>query len=244
MAPADADKLLDRVRKLLALAGSPNVHEAAAAAARAQSLIQTHRLQALLDAERLADPQIDPDPITDGRDAPLEQGRRLRKWKIYLATRLAQVNGCIAYTAPVGREQQLLLAGRAADRAAVVELWQWLVHRIELCSATEASRLAAEEPEAGTPDRAWHEAFRVGAAEVVARRLEQVGEQVRDQARASLGTAALARVEPALAARQAAVDTFADQNLRLKRGRSLRVDADAYRRGRAAGARLALPDPE
>ena len=39
--------IVDRVRKLLALAGSSNVHEAAAAAARAQELITRHRLESL-----------------------------------------------------------------------------------------------------------------------------------------------------------------------------------------------------
>jgi hypothetical protein len=41
----DTDKLIDRVRKLLALAGNnPNVHEAALAAERAQKLIMEHNL--------------------------------------------------------------------------------------------------------------------------------------------------------------------------------------------------------
>ena len=82
MTMADRDKLLDRVRKLLALTESPNVHEAALAAARAQALIDAHRLQGLLDAEEDA-------PVVDGRSAPLESGRRLRKWKVVLASALA-----------------------------------------------------------------------------------------------------------------------------------------------------------
>lgn len=218
----DPSALLDRVRKLLALAGSPNVHEAALAAARAQALIEAHRLEGLLAAQAEAEAE----PIVDGRDQPLEVGRRIRKWKQALAMQLAEMNGCLAYTAGPRGDQRLLLAGRPEDRAAVIEVWSWLVQRIEWLSATEG---------AGR-DRAWHEAFRVGAADTVARRMAQA----RAQAHAALETAALAVVEPALAARGLAVRRFAEEELRLKHGRALRLDADAYRRGQAAGEDLPL----
>lgn len=218
----DAHALLDKVRKLLALSTSPNVHEAALAAARAQALIEEHRLHALLDAEEAAEA----DPVTDGRDAPLESTRRLRKWKLVLAAGLARANGCVAYTAQRGREKQLLLAGRDADRQAVAEVWDWLCKRIEWLSATEG---------AGR-DRAWHDSFRIGAAEVIAARLAEGAAQ----ARAELPAAALVRVEPLLTARQAAVDRYAEERLRLRPGRGLRVDLDAYTRGKAAGGDLEL----
>ena len=80
--------LLDRVRKLLALATSPNIHEATAAAALAQTLIARHRLQTWLDADQtVAD---DPEPIEDARDTPLEASKRLRTWKTVLANALAE----------------------------------------------------------------------------------------------------------------------------------------------------------
>ena len=52
------DAVLERVRKLLALATSPNLHEAAAAAAAAQALIERHRLGSLLEAQTDADAGI------------------------------------------------------------------------------------------------------------------------------------------------------------------------------------------
>lgn len=222
----DTAALLDRVRKLLALATSPNVHEAALAAARAQALIEQHRLDGLLAAEAELAAELAADPITDGRDAPLERGRRIRKWKSALASGLAEANGCVAYTAAVGGETHLLLAGRAADREAVAAIWEWLVRRIEWLSATAGP---------GQP-REWHEAFRIGAAESVCERLAAAVVDTR----AALGTVALARVEPLQAERAAAVDAYARTQLRLKSGRALRVDAEALERGRAAGARMPL----
>jgi hypothetical protein len=220
-----ADPVLARVRKLLALATSPNVHEAASAAAAAQALIERHRLQALLAAE--ADAADPADPVTDGRDAPLERARRPRRWRIALAGGLAAANGCVAYTAEEGDETVLLVAGRATDREAVGVLWEWLVTRIAWLSATHG---------AGRP-RAWHDAFRIGAAEAIVERLRSVG---ADEV-ATLDPAALVRVEPARAARAAAVERFTAERLHLAAGRALRVDGRAYARGRAEGANVPLP---
>jgi hypothetical protein len=215
---------LARVRKLLALATSPNPHEAALAAARAQALIEAHRLQAWLDAERRE--EEDPDPIVDAQGEPLEVGRRIRKWKVVLASTLAEANGCMAYTRGRGKEQAIVLVGRGRDRAAVVELWGWLVRRIEWLSATHG---------AGR-DRQWHEAFRIGVVDAIAARLREGN----DEARAELDATALVVVEPAAAAHREALDRVAE-GLGLGAGRAVRVDARAWQRGKAAGGDVELP---
>lgn len=222
--PAATDKLLARVRKLLALADSPNVHEAASAAALAQALIDTHRLQGLLEAE--ASKQEEAEALEDGRDTPLETGRRVRTWKTVLAAGLARLNGCVAYTTGRKKTALLLLAGRPGDRAAVLEVWTWLVHRIELLSATLGPG----------QDRSWHDAFRIGAAEEILARMAASQHRVLQDVEA----AALVTVEHGLARRQSAVDHFAEETLRLKPGRALRVDAEGYARGKAAGATVDL----
>ncbi|MEM6989515.1 MAG: DUF2786 domain-containing protein [Myxococcota bacterium] len=220
-----APAALGRVRKLLALATSPNPHEAALAAARAQALIEAHRLQAWIDAEQAV--QHDPDPIVDARDEPLEVGRRIRKWKSALATTLAQANGCVAYTLEQGKESAIVLVGRQRDRAAVLELWTWLVRRIEWLSATHG---------AGQTKK-WHEAFRLGVVDSVADRLREGS----SEAHAGLDETALVVVEPARAAHREALDTFVADHLNLGPGRALRVDADAWERGRGASEDLELP---
>ena len=225
---AETERLLERVRKLLALSTSPNVHEAALAAARAQELIVRHRLEGLLQASEAEDRE----PIEDAREAPLEVGRRLRKWKRVLAQQLAALNGCVAYTLEVGREEHLILVGTAADRAATEALWSWLCKRIEWLSATHADGQGQ--------DRHWHEAFRIGAVVTITERLQQV--QAETLQAAALEMTALAVVERGLADRAARVEQFSRERLRLKPGRGIRVDVDAYARGRAAGAAVPLPD--
>jgi len=218
----DRDALLERVQKLLRLSTSSNVHEAAAAAARAQALIEEHRLEGLLES-------AEDEAVDDGRGAPLETSRRLRRWKTVLAAGLAHNNGCMAYTARVAKETRLLIIGRPRDRQAIATLWPWLVKRIEWCCATHGAGKG----------RSWQNAFKIGAAEVVVKRLAEANQTTR----AALGTTALARVEPALKRREEAVQAFVQDNMRMKRGRRLRVDAEGYTQGRARGATMDLGGP-
>jgi len=221
---ADHGAILDRVRKLLALATSPNAHEAAAAAELAQTLITRHRLQHYLDADAVAADEAE--AIDDARDEPLDVARKPRSWKVALASTLAEANGCLAYTLDRGKERAIVLVGRAADRAVVLELWSWLVTRIEWLSATHG---------AGR-DRKWHDAFRVGVVATIGERLAKVDAQVRGE----LTEGALVRLDPVLLARREALDRFVEQRLRLGRGRAITVDAHAYAEGRQAGATLDL----
>ncbi len=218
------DVILDRVRKLLALATSPNAHEAAAAAALAQTLIARHRLQQWLDADAVAADEAE--AIDDARDEPLDVARKPRSWKVALATTLADANGCVAYTLDRGKERAIVLVGRTADRALVLELWSWLVSRIEWLSATHGEGR----------DRKWHDAFRVGVVAAIGERLAKVDAQVRGE----LVEGALVRLDPVLLARREALDRFVEQRLRLGRGRAITVDARAYTEGQRAGATLDL----
>lgn len=217
--------LLERVRKLLALTSSPNVHEAATAAALAQTLIARHRLQGWLDAEQTQASALE--AIDDGRDAPLEVSRRLRKWKVVLASTLAEANGCVAYTLQRGADEAICVVGRPSDRQAVQALWNGLVARIEWLSATHG---AGE-------DRRWHEAFRVGVVAAVAEKLAAVEGQLRDE----LPQAALVRLDPATLAQRRALEQFVAERLKLGKGRSLRFDAAAWAQGQEAGKALQLP---
>lgn len=217
--------ILDRVRKLLALAGSPNAHEAAAAAARAQALITRWRLEEVIAAEAAA--ATDPDPITDGRDAPLEVGRRLRKWKVALAGALADANGAMAWVWDRGRDEAICVVARGRDRELVRAMWDALLKRVEWASATAGPGR----------DRAWHEAYRIGVADAIADRLAAGDDDVRD----GIDGTTLARVDARAAADAAALERFVAERFGVARGRALRVDARGYARGRRDGAAMPLP---
>ena len=233
MATSRAD-LLGRVKKLLALSTSSNVHEAAAAAAAAQAMITRHQLEAVLEADRAGDDD-GTDPITDGSEAPLEIAKRPRRWRSALADGLARINGGVARSAERPDGTHLCFCGRQSDRAVTAALFEALSVRIEWLSASHGP---------GKP-RQWHEAFRVGATDTIIERLLAP----TDDDTATAGTsaddlnhrAALKRIEPIQAARQAAVDRFVAAHLRFGPGRGYRVDARGFASGRAAAAALPIP---
>jgi len=152
----------------------------------------------------------------------------MRKWKRVLAQQLAALNGCVAYTKKVGREHHIVLVGTDDDRAAVVALWEWLCRRIEWLSATHGQH----------ESKRWHEAFRIGAVQTIMERLKES----RDGVQSTLETTALTIVERGLARRTQRVDDFVSENLNLKSGRTIRVDAAAFARGQAAGGEVPLPE--
>ncbi len=148
----------------------------------------------------------------------------MRPWKVALAGALADANRCAAYVLARADGEAIVLVGRARDRAAVLELWQWLLRRIEWLSATHGAQKS----------RKWHEAFRVGVVDAVAKRLAQAVSEVRESASAS----ALVVIEPADVAHREALAAFIAENLGLASGRALSVNAAAYRRGGDASAEL------
>lgn len=80
----DSDKILDKVRKLLALGSSPNEAEAALAIQKAHDLLAAYNL-ALSDVG----------PGTDDiHETVLAEGQRLRAWKTHLSLMVARANFC------------------------------------------------------------------------------------------------------------------------------------------------------
>lgn len=249
----DRDKLLDRIRRLLRLAESSNVHEAASAAARAQELMTRHRIAAAaLDQDDGSEAGI-----VDHRAEPLDGSKRLRRWKTHLAVAVAQANGCRVYVLPRGKQRELILVGRAEDAELVRGLYEALRVQIE---ALTRKHCAGQE-------RSYRNAFRLGAVSTLTERLELARKQAAHRAlhpgeadadddqgiegidgiedgegsgevSAPDATLALARLD----ARDDAVDRFVEQHLNLKPGkrRTLRADAQGYARGRIAGHSVEL----
>jgi hypothetical protein len=214
------DEVLSRVQKLLSLATSPEVHEAAAAAAAAQSLIEKYRLEQYLRA----DGGIGPEAVEDGQAHPIEVARRPRKWRVLLVCLLAELNGGLGYTMERGGETHVCMVGRRPDRELVATLFAALARRVEWCSATAGPGRS----------RAWHDSFRIGAVEAIADSLRRrQGEET-----AALASDLALRIIPEREAARREVDTFAASRLGLSRGRGIRVLPAAFEAGKKAGGEL------
>lgn len=225
------NEALDRVRKLLSLAKSDNVHEAAAALALAQKIIARHKIdRAVFSAE----PSAAPAPSEKIEDMTLTDSTST--WRMRLASALAGQNACYLYYVPGQRVQ---IVGRRSDFETVKYMFEWL--------AKEIDRLAAAEVQGR--GKTWSNNFRLGAVETLQRRLSMEKMQTEREAQAEAfardGEAGLARINSALVLvkkDEGAAASWVKANLKMRRtsGPRSNYDPSARAAGRAAGGSISL----
>jgi len=115
-------KVADRIRKLLSLSESANANEAAAAAARAQELLQQHKLSM---ADIAADYE---DEIVR---APLGARGFKAMWRFVLATNAARAFFCECVGLRAGARRKVVLLGRRSDTEIATHVFKFLVREIE-----------------------------------------------------------------------------------------------------------------
>jgi len=242
----DNNKIVDKVKKLLRLAESADVNEAAAAAGAAQRLMEEHRIdQAMIDVSEDAGDGVEDEEIHNSGDEPLEESGRLANWKTQLAVAIAGLNGCRVYLgrgySTGTRQTTLCLVGRPSDVASVRYLFSYLTGEIERLCKRNGRGLG----------RTWANSFRMGAVHTVRKRLREANRKARDDARLKLkgkGTTALVKLDRALARvdeQAKAVEAWMKKNMSLGSARSShsRRDWDAYAAGKRAGDSINLSGP-
>jgi len=222
------DTVVDKIRKLLALASSTNVHEAAAAAARAQQLMMEHKL-----AAHELDTVGEDEAATVGRMSMVEDSSVLHAWKGELIGSLARYGFCKAIQSPVrgadGEKRiRLTIVGTSDDANTVVYLYGYLMNEIKRLCAAEAKGRGVE----------FANAFKRGAVRAIALRLKELRkEQTTTAANAETALALINRAD-------AAIDAFMGKEfpkLRNVRPPARIKNVDGFSAGRAAGERIALP---
>jgi len=223
--------ILDKVRKLRAMAAdNANVNEAALAAAKAQELIERHRL-AEADLCAVDDVDIIQDVLEE------EQGCSFRHWKISLAGALASANNCRLFVTKGKRgggyratvNAQLKLVGSPPNIAATRYLFQALSRDIE--------RLCKEAIKRGEgAGKSWANSFRIGAVATLKQRLKEA----KENARVGATSTAIIKVDNELNL----VAAWMKENIDLKRGtqHSVALDHGGYCSGQQAGRRMNLYD--
>jgi hypothetical protein len=152
----------ERIRKLLALADSPNENEAAAAAEKAQTLMLRYGIEmatlAAAGHERVA---VD-EHVLDGRVDP---------WRRMLAAAVARSAGGEVVWAPGGYDRglgKIFFYGPAGSVGGIVELYRYLEAQLVVISATAA----ASRRERRVHGRTWRNSFLLGAVARVGQRLD------------------------------------------------------------------------
>ena len=232
--PADLDRIVDRVKKLLALSSSQNPHEAALAAAKAQELLFKHNLSlAMVEAELPGDRHAR--YISDRFDSG-----GWMDWRRRLLAAVARNNFCrgVSYegTRDVG------IVGEPHNVLVVKHLYAFLVR--ELIRLAEAA--AAGEPGLDAEGaRAWKRSFFLGAVRTIAQRLAT--QRAHDAAANPQSTALVLRKDQELD--EAYQQHFPnlrreDEESPRRRERTARPrSTDGYRAGVRAGKTIPLNLP-
>lgn len=227
-------KILDRIKKLLALAhGNANANEAASAAAAAQDLMSRHAIDSMM----LETAASDEEPIET--ETLWVEGKRTSTWRWRLAATLCRVNQCKAYYSYGKTEIRII--GKTSDAQTVRYFFTYLVREIE--------RLCDEEIDLrGSMGKTWCNNFKIGVVDTINSRLVEADLKAREAMKKEAGSGngtALAVVNTAIAkvdkAREA-IELYGKQRLNLKplSGSSARLDEDARAAGRLAGKRINL----
>lgn len=160
----DLSRIIDRVRKMLAVSKSDNEHEAALAAQRAAAIMEEYHLtEAQL---RVDDTSRAAEPITS---AGLPEGNKKRvAWKELIAQGVAKSLGCHVYLS-VGNV--LTAVGREGAVQAWAYTTRYLYNEVERLADEAWEREAFDAQLAGHSIRKWKNSFRVGAAQSIMMRL-------------------------------------------------------------------------
>lgn len=160
----DLNRVIDRVRKMLAVSRSDNEHEAALAAQRAAAMMDEYHLtEAQLrveDTSRAAE-EIKSMALPDST-------RKRVAWKEHIAMGVAKSLGCHVYLA----EGNVLTAvGREGATEAWVYTSRYLYNEVDRLADEAWDAEGNEAREAGHSIRKWKNSFRVGAAQSIMMRL-------------------------------------------------------------------------
>ncbi len=232
----DLERIVERVRKLLALSTSQNPHEAALAAAKAQALLFRHNLSLALVEADLEPGRGDRSAFINER---FDSGGRMH-WRRALLGAIARHNFCrgVSYsgTRDVG------IVGEPHNVAVVKDLYAFLVREISRLADLGAAGNPDLDPE-GVP--AWKRSFYLGAARTIARRLaEQRRRDVADIAADPRSTALVVSKDRELeeAFRQHFPEVPPDPRAGKRQGGGARKprDSDGYRAGVRAAQRIPL----
>lgn len=229
---ANRDEVLDKIRKLLALAESDNPHEAALALARAQALMDRHRITEAMVGDN---GQAAPSEPFEIAQAPLFEGGLVFQWRVRLAMILATPNGCFIYTQRAGKGKQVCVVGKPSQIARVRYL-------LEFCMA-ETDRLAAKEAQGNGLTYANN--FRLGCVDAIALAIAEERKAVRNAMQAeATSSSALVVVQNAIAlvddearrARDFAAQAFG--GFRKSKSSGSTYDGRAREHGRQSGKNI------
>jgi len=216
--PEDRAKVLDLIRKLLALSQSPNEHEAARAAEKAQELLFKYKLSMVEVQAQKGDGK---GPKIVELDGDIISQKNWGKWKPQLAWGVARYNFCTGFQDTY--RGKFIFIGQETEAYVAKELYEWLVEQLE-----GAARRACLNYQGYSRIPTFRRAFFTGAVLTVANRLYNQWRNLQGQSEQS--TALVVTTKAMLESYKKEHHPY------LVRGRSLRMANGSYD-GYTAGIR-------
>lgn len=213
--------IIEKVRKLLALATSQNVNEAANAAAKANELIDEYRLS--VDQLGASSSDAD-DPLIHDEAEPLFESDRSMAWRKTLALKLSQHYGCYVWNKKSKRNIFYVVAGRQSDITVLRYMFAYL--------SSECMRLSTAHSKG--KGRNYAESYRLGFVAGVTSALAESRQQAVQAQTVTDASIALVKLDE----RSKAARDLVKKTVTLGKSRAQsanHTNPDAYYSGQSAG---------
>jgi hypothetical protein len=227
------DNIIEKVKKLLTMAERGTEHEAAIAAAKAQTLLMQHNIDlSQIDTRSEVNEQV--------CEWLLEAMSRRQIWKGNLANAIAEANFCRMWW--LGSD--IKLVGKEHNVQIGRHLYDYLVEAVE--RVTKAA-LAAERQQRQDAlhlfnHRAWANSFRLGCAHRLCDRLQEQKLRLETEGLPEASVSALTCVEAYQQESEAIAQWMRERNVQLgsKVRSQARTSRSGYQAGKAAGGSISL----
>lgn len=227
------DNVIDKVKKLLAMAERGTEHEAAIAAAKAQSLLMQYNID--LSHLNVGDSEA----AVEVREWLLEAMSRRQIWKGNLANAIAETNFCRMWW--LGADIQLV--GKEHNVQIARHLYSYLVEAIE---RTTQEALTAARQQQGTSNlintRTWANSFRLGCAHRLCSRLREQKQRFKTEGLPEAKVSGLMCIETYQRESEAIAQWMVNHNIHFggKIKSQARTCYSGYEAGKAAGDSINL----
>lgn len=171
------DRLMEKLRKILALTTSPEEGEAQAAAAMLARMLEAYNLD-IADLEKRGAAQR-PDIEQRGHDL----GKAAFKWKLVLAEQIAEHYYC--YALVDSRSKTVAFIGRPDNVESLQMLYAWLIDQVKRIARVERRHHYIRTGEHIDPLR-WQVGFGEGAAQRLGERLREIRTSQQSEAGSAL----------------------------------------------------------
>jgi hypothetical protein len=244
------DQIIDKVRKLLALSESPNEHEAALAASKAQAFLEEHQLSML-------DIKTEEGPATSAERLDIDTKSRFELWEQLLFGGLEGIFGvqCLQIQRTRGRRTirfKRFVIGLPEDILLFKDAYQYLADTVRRegikAWAKERKAIYGRLVEDGYPktmirdavnnkSRDFYKAYRAGMASRIIERMKETKAERQQQNTKACTALVLVKDK--------AIDDYIQGQgwkgqIKASRSRRASLDGFAYRRGRADGGSVRL----